>query len=62
MNKIIYINGIEPPIKRRKFDFNSHGYFGISLESLLIFPGNLKIVFLNPIKAPIQVLGIETIK
>lgn len=57
--KMYYLKGTIPPIKSNHLDLKSQGYLGISLESLLTFPGYLITPFLNPTKAPIQVLGIE---
>lgn len=48
-----------PPNGTRSFILRYQGYDGMSLESLLIFPGFFIVGFLNPIKEPSQTLGTD---
>jgi len=52
-------NGNIPPNGTKNFILIYHGYDGISLESLLICPGFLIVVFLKPINDPSMILGTE---
>jgi hypothetical protein len=57
---IYYVKGKTPPKGTRSFILKYQGYGGISLDSLLIFPGFLIIPFLKPMKEPSHTFGIES--